>query len=178
MRTRPAAFVLAIALVVTPGRTSGQELAWWLTAAFEPRDSAIQGIAVRDIDPTWSKASLLRDTTLPAAATAPGESVAALGGAFEVTADFEGHRRPEMAVVGVYSTVAGMRGRFLLVLRANKAGKWTKRALFTEPGPPGFSVLFLQNGRLLWAFCMTCDGTCEVVPSRSKWALKCHGDFG
>lgn len=163
-----------LSLLPAAGGRAQIKYAWWLTTSFTPGDTSIESISVRHLNIAWVAASKLQDAELPAEASEPGESVEDHGGAFEIKHDLDGDGRAEKAVVGVYRTDAGEIGRFLLVLTAVKRGRWAKRALFLEAGEAGFSVLFLQNRRLVWAFCMECDSACEVIPSRGAWRLKCH----
>jgi hypothetical protein len=168
--------LLSLAVVSIALGTGSDHLddAWWLTARFAPQDVAIEAIPVRELDPSWVAASALKAAVLPAQASSAGESVEAHGGAFEVSSDFDRDGRIDRALVGVYKTDSGDVGRFLLVLTVGKRGMWSKRALFKQQGEAGFSVLFLQRGRLVWGFCMECDSSCDVTPQRRAWTLKCE----
>lgn len=156
------------------GSTGPQQLAWWVTVRFVPQDLSIEGIPVRELDRDWVAASVLKAAALPAEASAAGESVEEHDGAFEISRDLDRDGRLDRALVGVYKTHSGEVGRFLLVLSTTKGGKWSKRALFKQSGEAGFSVLWQQRERLVWAFCMECDSSCEVTPRRGAWRLKCQ----
>jgi hypothetical protein len=151
--------------------------AWWLTARFDPQRETIEGIPIRVINSSWTKALVLRAELMPAEASKPGETVAEHGGKFTVDADLDGDRTPERAVVGVYHAKSGEEGRFLLILGASNRPMQArqKRALFTSRGDAGFSVLFWENGRLRWAECLECDVGCEVIPAAHSFSLKCEG---
>ena len=163
-----------LTLVPVTGGALQADYAWWLKVTFVPKDTTIESIPVRQLDPSWVAASSLQDTELPAEASEPGESVQEHGGAFEVSHDLDGDGRVEKVLVGVYRADSGEVGRFVLVLSAGKRGGWEKRALFKEAGSAGFSVLFHQEMQLVWTFCMECDSYCELKSSRRKWKLKCH----
>ena len=152
------------------------EYPWWVTARFDAVDQSIESIAIHEIDSSWSAASPLRPDALPADAAKLGERLEDHESVFALDGDFDGDGRRDRAVVGVYRTKAGDSGRFLLVLSADRRGKWSKRALFKHPGEPRFSVLFQESGRLVWAFCMECDAACDVVPTRRRWRLNCEVD--
>ena len=148
--------------------------AWWVSTVFSPEAKSVEGIALSDLDPGWVAASALREDMFPAEAHGRGESVADHGGQLAVSMDLDGDHRPEKALVGVYRDTAGVSGRFLLIIAKGRAGRQRKKALFTEPGSAGFSVLFQERTTLHWAFCMECDIGCVVVPDRGHWALDCE----
>ncbi|MGH2361209.1 MAG: hypothetical protein ACRDGM_11815, partial [bacterium] len=165
--------VLAITILGATGAMAGAE-AWWVTATFEPREAAIEGISVRNLDGGWLRASVLRTADLPRTASDPGESVEDHGFQLALHADLDGDGQPEKVVVGVFQTRSGERGRFLLILgKSEKAGTWTKRALFAEPGTPGFSAVRLEDGRLVWVTCFECDSACEVRYRSGRFRLRC-----
>ena len=166
--------VLVLSVGCVPAESVAAEEAWWVSATFVPRHSAIESIPLQRLEPAWLKASALRSDDLPPAAFKPGESVEDHGGSFTLTVDLEGDGRQEKALVGVYQARSREVGRFLLILSPLSKGAWVKRALFTQPGRAGFSVLFLREGRLVWADCMECDTACTVVPSGRAFQLKCE----
>jgi hypothetical protein len=156
------------------GSRSSSQLAWWVTARFVPADLSVEGMPVREIDREWLAASVLKTSALPAEASRPGESVEEHDAAFEISRDLDRDGRLDKAVVGVYTTDSRTVGRFLLILSTNKGGKWSRRALFKQPGDAGFSALRVQRGRLVWAFCLECDSSCDVMPQRGAWKLTCR----
>ena len=157
------------------GRAVGQSNeAWWLTVRFQPRDATVEGIPIRQIDPSWTAASLLRDAPLPAAASERGSTLQDHGATFESSGDFDHDGREDKVLVGVYKTRTGVSGRFLLVLSSPLGGGWVKRALFKEHGQAGFSAILGTKKQLVWATCMECDSFCEVIPRRGSWKLKCE----
>jgi hypothetical protein len=148
--------------------------AWWVAALFKPEHRAVEGLPVSSVDATWVAASALREEMLPPQSREPGESVQDHHGHLMLSSDLDGDQRPEKALVGVYRDKAGRTGRFLLILGSDQRGAMQKQALFTEPGPAGFSVLFHKANKLVWAFCMECDSGCTVVPVKGGWELDCR----
>jgi hypothetical protein len=162
-------------LLMAAAGATGQEYAWWLTAAFEPREDVVEGIAVRDLSKTWRRASALQPSALPPEAREPGEGLGDHAFDLAVEADMDGDGRRERAVVGVFQTSSGATGRFLLVLGRAKDGEpWRKRALFTMAGAPGFSAVAMRDGRLHWVTCFECDTGCEVVRRWGRFRLRCY----
>jgi hypothetical protein len=166
--------IATIVMILGASSAGHYPQAWWLTARFEPRATAIEGISTGDLDRTWVAVTVLQGAALPSQASLPGESIQDHGGVFELMGDFDKDNRLDKALVGVYRTNSGEVGRFLLVLSATQGDRWSRRALFKEPGEAGFSVLFQRNNNLVWAFCMECDAACDVTPRRRAWTLKCE----
>jgi hypothetical protein len=166
------ALLIGIAPPVTQARAV--EYAWWLTAQFTPVDQSIEGLPLAVLDPSWVAASALREDMFPPEAREKGESVAEHGGHLVLSVDLDGDRQQEKTLVGVYRDKGGASGRFLLVLATDQRGRLQKKALFAEPGSPGFSALFLREGTLVWAFCMECDSKCAVVHKGRAWTLECQ----
>jgi hypothetical protein len=167
---------VALLLVVALGATQADAItyAWWLTAQFTPEGQSVEGLPLSAVDTTWTAASVLREEMFPPEARQSGESVADHGGHLTLAIDLDGDRRPEKAVVGVYRDRAGVTGRFLLILATDSRGRLRRKALFAEPGSPGFSALFLWDKTLHWAFCMECDSSCAIVNRRASWTLDCE----
>lgn len=166
--------VLPLVTTLLISQAEGITYAWWLTAQFNPEGQAVEGLPLAAVDSTWTDASVLREEMFPPEARQKGESVADHGGHLSLAVDLDGDRRPERAVVGVYRDRAGVTGRFLLILDSDSQGRPRKKALFAEPGSPGFSALFLWDKKLHWAFCMECDSTCAIVKERANWTLDCE----
>jgi hypothetical protein len=155
---------------------AAQQLAWWVTAKFEATDTVVESIPVKGLDRTWAAASPLREEVLGAAARAPGESLKDHAAAFHLEGDFNRDGKRDKAIVGVYRTVTGATGGFLLMLTRDGDHRWKKRALFKNP-EGGFSALTLTRaGRLEWAFCLECDGVCTVKPWWRGWKLDCASE--
>ena len=169
---RPLSTVLLLA--VLPSALSGQSnYAWWVTARFDAKDAVIESIPVRDIDRAWVAASPLRESTLNAAASEPGESLKDHDAAFEFEGDFNRDGKRDKALVGVYRSARGETGSFLLIVTQDTTKRWTKAALFKNPGGQFSALQTSDRGGLRWAFCLECDGVCDVIPRRGGWRLEC-----
>ena len=121
---------------------------WWLSWSPYPTASEVEGIPVRALDESWKRASLTHRGDLPIAATEPGERPEDWGLSLVVNADLDGDGAAERAVVGVFETIQGQRGRFLLILgRAGASQSWQKRGLFQVTGEPLFSASGWKAGR-------------------------------
>ena len=167
--------ILHVVLLFAAVHGTGQHLAWWLTATFDPRESAIEGLPVEQLQRAWTQASVLQSSMLPPEAGAPGESVADHDAALSIETDLDGDGRRERAVVGVFETRTGQTGRFLLILgRASAKTAWRKRAVFTIAGPPGFSAIAMRNGHIQWVTCFECDTGCEVTRRSGRFRLRCY----
>jgi len=170
---RAFCFSVAIVLLGTSSAIAAADYAWWVTATFAPRDAEVEGIALRDLDRDWLRASVLRAADLPATASDPGESVEDHAFSLALQADFDGDGEPERVVVGVFQSKSGAMGRFLLILGKSKTGSWTKRALFAHSGTAGFSAIRMEDGRLVWVTCFECDSACEVAYRWWRFRLRC-----
>lgn len=171
--------VLLSAVVSIEAAAQGISYAWWITATFQRNDEAVEGIPVRELNSGWLRASTITASALPSEATQAGETVEEHGFSFVLDADLDGDGRNERALVGVFQTVSGETGRFLLILgKPSSRGPWVKRALFSEKGAPGFSAVALLDGRLQWVTCLECDIGCEVVRSWWRYRLKCYSCCG
>lgn len=177
-RERAVIRQLLMALLIGLGWSAAEARAvdhsWWLTAEFAPAGESIEGLSLAALDPSWVAASALREDMFPSEARKKGESVAEHGAHLALAADLDGDRQEEKALVGVYRDKAGSLGRFLLVLARDQRGRLQKKALFAEPGVPGFSALLWREGTLAWVFCMECDSKCVVAYKRRALALECE----
>jgi len=142
--------------------------AWWITVRFVPSETTLAGILVGQIDPTWKRASLLKDAALPPEASQPGESLADHSASFVIDADLDADGHQESAAVGVYETTDGNFGRFLLINNDDQ------RSLLKLPGEAGFSALWHKEGVLSWATCMECDYYCDIKSSTDGYHLACY----
>jgi hypothetical protein len=69
--------------------------AWWVTAIFQPRDEAVEGTPVSDLDPDWVRASTLRPADLLPETRQPGQSPEEYGFSLALEADLDGDGRPD-----------------------------------------------------------------------------------
>jgi hypothetical protein len=169
---QPLSTVLLLALF--PSALSGQSnYAWWVTAQFEAKDAVIESIPVHEIDRTWAAASPLRESLLGSAAFESGESLKDHDAAFKIEGDFNRDGKRDKALVGVYRSAGGETGGFLLILTQDTTKRWTKAWLFKNPGGRFSALQTGDRGGLRWAFCLECDGMCDVIPTRGGWRLEC-----
>jgi hypothetical protein len=167
--------VLMILLTAMPASAQDISYAWWVEALFEPRAESVEGVPVRDLDGRWMKASVLRAADLPSEARERGKMPDAYGFSLAVEADLDGDGNAERAVVGVFRGPSGETGRFLLILGRSKPGApWTKRALFSETGTPGFSAIAVKHRALEWVTCFECDTSCEIQYRWWRFRKRCH----
>ena len=171
---------ISLAVVITlltpiGGSAQGSPYAWWVTATFQARDEAVEGIPVRDLDREWVRASAISASDLPPEARQRGESPEEHGFSLALEADLDGDGRPERAVVGVFQARSGETGRFLLILgKSETGGEWVKRAVFSHEGAAGFSAIAVKDGRLQWVTCFECDTGCEVLRSGRRFRVRCY----
>jgi hypothetical protein len=167
---------IATLLFVCDARAQEVSYAWWLKATFIPRHTSIEGIPVHALNKDWARASVITASDLPKDSHQPGEGVEEHGFDLSFEGDLDGDGVPERALVGVFETISGETGEFLLILgRARPAQAWRKRAVFTERGTAGFSAVTLRKGRrLAWVTCFECDTGCEVFYRQGRFQRRCY----
>jgi hypothetical protein len=84
----------------------------------------------------------------------------------------------ERILVGVYQDKKKKFGRFLLILKETRLGKWKKDFLYECPGEPGFSMLHLQNGQISWHDCDECDPGYNLKIIKGKYILEWYDGSG
>jgi hypothetical protein len=168
--------VILVVVIGLPVVGTVQDMAWWVTWSIRPIANAVEGIPVGTLDPSWHRASLINLDDLPIASTKPGDRLEDSGVSLSHEADLDGDGQSERAVVGVFETARGERGRFLLILgRAGAAQAWRKRAVFQVKGGSMFSALAMRRGTLTWYGCLECDDECAVVSISGEFRLRCSG---
>lgn len=155
--------------------------AWWLRIRFYPVHDNIRGIPVKELDPSWRKASELKKEAIPVELlterTSDGEYndlMEYFDTAFSVTGDFNIDGSGDMALVGVYESENGEYGKFLLVLTKSDAGNWQKLFIRKYEGRPGFGVLKRNVSNIeLWS-CFYCDGVSWYIwdPKEKSFIVK------
>jgi hypothetical protein len=172
MRRMKVPALVLLLLMSQRAAAADVKINWWSDALVAPEGAEVEGLAVRSIDKTWVAAVALRADQFPVesrrASASPGETL----GGFTLTADLNRDHAAEKAVVGVYRDRSGETGRFLLILK-NSANGWRKKAVFTQPGEAGLSLVFLSQGELVWAGCVECDTSCGVNTAGRTWKLEC-----
>ena len=134
--------------------------AWWLRISFTPCEQSIFGVAVDKIHPKWIRASALKKEYIPASALfeTGQDTLAQFGKTFQLDGDFNGDKRADRAVVGVYEEAGGNRGLFVAVF--TEAAKNTWRPVFLHAFAASKGILMLQQrGSVIrvWS-CNECDG--------------------
>ena len=164
-RTVPLLIAAAWTLVSYACNPEGQvsdrpfDTAWWVKIRFTPCDSSIGGIPVQKIDPSWRRASSLKQEYIPKSFLfQSGQNLLERAGlSFELAGDFNSDGMPDRALVGVYEGKDDETGRFLLVTTEKSPGRWVPVFLELLPGKPGFLALSRDSvGIQLWN-CMECD---------------------
>jgi len=162
-------------MLLGAGPVGAESEAWWLRATFEPRGLEVLGIPVRAIDSEWIAASPLTPDELPPDAREPGFRIEDTELRLSIDGDFERDGKTDKALVGVYRTRSGAVGRFLLIASENFDGAWEKRAVFSDPGSPGFSALTYRGGEVQWWDCMLCGSYQAVVLQGGTFKLDPFG---
>lgn len=148
---------------------------WWLRITFQPRGLEILGIPVASIDHGWVAASPLTERDLPPEAHEPGLRMEDTALRFSIEGDFDRDGRTDTALAGVYRARSGDAGRFLLVASQKPDGAWEKRAVFSEPGSPGFGALTYDQGEIRWWDCMLCGYYQTVIPEAGTFKIDPFG---
>ena len=167
MHNRSLTLLAAVMLFSTGALASEESAVWWMTETYKPSKAKIEGIPVKDIDSTWSKALPLSKTLLT------GEAQAYLGTVpygvfFSVDGDFNADKVDDRALVGVYEKVTGEKGKFLLILTRTSPRSWKKVFLRELGGEPGFSYITADGGTLGWSGCFECDAGEGIIWTKDK----------
>jgi hypothetical protein len=131
--------------------------AWWLRASFNPMHTEVRGIPVKRIRPNWCKATEYTRELMPKKEMeeeGSGKLMDEVGLSFSVTGNYDRSKSKQIALVGVYETCAGQKGRFLLVI-----DEGTKKVRFLDatPSKTQFAVLSPDKRDIVVLYCMECD---------------------
>ena len=150
-----------VATLDTAASVPSSSQAWWLWARFTPVGDAIEGIPVAQLDPEWTRASMLSRQALPPEAKSQPGLLPDSTIDFVQDGDFNDDDVADRAIVGVYETRTGTRGSFLLIL-THTAGQWQRSFLHKYEAEAGFLVLQHDTaGITLWG-CMECDSYAQL----------------
>jgi hypothetical protein len=171
---------IALALLAAVWATAGQaqnlvtvrpepkSFAWWLRADFHALHREVRGIPVASIRRDWCKATeFSRELFPPELLVENGTDLLAEAGlSFSVEGSFDGSGTKQTALVGVYETCGGKKGRFLLIL---DAGTRKVRFLDAQAAKDRFSAL-RATGRsgLVVMYCLECDMGSTVRWDRAR----------
>ena len=161
-----------------PGSTAIDTLnaAWWVSWRVPPSDSVIEGIPVRALDASWTRATALSSVTPPPGALDTAGTFRMLGARFASDGDFNRDDRPDRALVGTYRAEDGEEGRFIAILTRNQSGGWEKAAVFSMPGVAGFSALIdgPRGNEPTWIECMECDTSADIRWRNGQYDIIVH----
>ena len=148
--------------------------AWWLTEEYAATETEIESIPVGQLDKEWVRASVLSKKRLsPEGQNYLKERLMGKQDVyFALRSDFNKDGVEDKALVGVYETKEGEKGRFLLILSRPKDGKWKQDYLEVDRSKPGFSALLYREGKLSWIDCFECDGFPDVIWEKNHYELK------
>jgi len=159
-------------LIAAPWNASAEELNsdWLATERFKSTEERVLSIPVKQLDKTWAKATLITKEKLSP------EAVRYLSDkenyVFRVDADLNKDGQRDRAVVGVYESVSGEKGEFLLVVTERARGSWKKAFMKKLPGEPGFTALCYSEGIVGWQNCFECDSSLgDVVWGGARYSL-------
>ncbi|HKW50619.1 MAG TPA: hypothetical protein VJQ53_02705 [Candidatus Eisenbacteria bacterium] len=167
---KPGLMVAALLLFAALPSIAEENSDWLATERFKPTEEKVLSIPVKELDKTWARATLLtKDKLSPEAIRYLSDKQNYL---FVVDADLNQDGKRDRAVVGVYESVSGEKGEFLLVATEKGLGTWKKAFLEKVPGEPGFTALCYSEGIVGWQNCFECDGSLgDVLWSEGKYSL-------
>ena len=142
---------------------------WYADWRPEPTSAFVAGMPLSAVDSSWASAIALEEVPLPADAYTSTVQMTESGARFLVEDDLNADGVAERAVVGVFRTVAGEEGRFLVIFQRDSVETWRKVFLSTMP-ELGFSALTQpRTGSIVWAACLSCDSSTEVTWDGTKY---------
>jgi hypothetical protein len=128
-------------------------------------------VPIKEINPEWVKLSVLSYSLLPAEAASDIRWMRRHGFVFQVDNFFKRKGVTDRVLTGVFEDQAGRKGRFLLVLEKQSAGRWKVAFLQHEEPEAGFSVLVRRAGALYWGTCMQCGEFSRLRRKAGKYQL-------
>jgi hypothetical protein len=139
-------------------------MVWWTSAEFEPKETNVNGVAARKLDPDFEKISVLSADSILKAYPGSDKDIKANKASFTYDVKRDHLQR---AIVGVYSGKRS-KGRFLAVLEKH-GENWEKIFLTKIPGKPGFSCMLSPSPTAItWCSCMECDVCNDVTWDKKK----------
>jgi hypothetical protein len=142
--------------------------AWWLRADFHALHREVRGIPVKNIRADWCKATeFSRELFPPGLLVENGTDLLAQAGlTFSVEGSFDGSGAKQAALVGVYETCGGRKGRFFLILDAATS---KVRFLDAQAAKDRFSALAARGRSAIVIFyCLECDISSTVRWDRAR----------
>ena len=152
---------MGLALLSTPLMAGGDEgHAWWLDATFPPSADPVAA----QLREGWTAMTLLDEAMLPPGGAADLRETALR---LAVLSDLDGDGEPERVHVGTYRDGEGREGRMLAIFHHGEV-----RAVFTAPGPPGFSAVHVQGQRIDWYDCLQCGSYERIVRTGDGYGIQ------
>jgi hypothetical protein len=142
--------------------------AWWLRAEFRALEREVRGIPVGKIRAGWCKATEFTREKFPKELLVESgtDLLDQAELKFSLEGSFDGSGVKQTALVGVYETCAGKKGRFFLMLDA-ATGK--VRFLDAQVAEDRFSVLKAEGRNAIRVFyCLECDASSVVRFERAR----------
>jgi hypothetical protein len=142
-------------------------VAWWLRADFRAIHREVRGIPVGRIRADWCRATEFTRELFPEGLLV--ENGTDLLGqselSFSIEGAFDGSGRKQTALVGVYETCGGKKGRFFLILDDE-----TRKVRFLDAkvAKERFSVLAADGPAIRIFYCLECDITSVVRWNRAR----------
>jgi len=156
-----------------PQRQPGASGAWYLRTSLDPQDTSVLGLPITVLDSTWARGMVLSPSVLPSEAAKDSATRASQNFWYGLAGDFNKDGRPDRAVVGVYRSTKGSKGRFALIVTRSGAG-WQKAFSVGMTGPT--DVTFLARGSgdtLVWNDCVECDAPAvKIYWNGTKYVAK------
>ncbi len=151
--------------------------AWWLTIRIEPTEAVYRGIRVEKLSTPLSRLSLLSCQSAPRQFTEEQcEEITINQARFHIIDDFNHDGKSEIAEVGVAVAKDGTRIRVLIISEEHNP---KKNQIFSTPDN-GFSLVYLDEGRLYWNTCMECGHAEELHWNRklNRYELLAGEQYG
>jgi hypothetical protein len=143
-------------------------LAWWLRAEFHALHSEVRGIPVAKIKAGWCKATEFTRELFPEGLLVENgtDLMADAKLSFSLDGAFDGSGQKQTALVGVYETCGGRKGRFFLILDSETR---KVRFLDAQPAKDRFSAITADGASAIRVFyCMECDISSVVRWDRAR----------
>ena len=130
---------------------------WYIHTSLDPQDTSVLGLSMRDLDSTWTRGIVLSPSVLPADAAEDSATRPTQNFGYRLAGDFNRDGKPDSAVVGVYRSTTGSKGRFALIV-TRSGGGWKKAFSVGMTGNTDVTFLARAAGdTLVWNDCVECD---------------------
>jgi hypothetical protein len=156
-------FLTLFTLIITPFTSSRAD------SVIQAKESAVFGIPVHEIDSNWVAVSLFTQSRLNPKEKQDLAEHKDLS--FELSLDPTSSGAPDKVVVGVYKTKSNLTGKFLLIVRPVKDGKF-KKIFHTYFTGSGYSYLLKTSRGIEYTDCFNCDAKgVEIVWESGNYVI-------